>query len=597
MESQPKAIVSKRLTRSSKPPSLKLTVSNGSTAIVPPTPSLAFRSSPTPISQPKVEEKSLPPPPPPEKSKRRQQHESSMSSTSSVERPPRKDSLESQTSEAAGAVKRKPVPKFTSLAQLGNGPRGGKGGPLPPVPRSRKQSFDDEKEQASKGRSASAVEARKQSLSDGIEYASNHRSLSAIETRVADDGASTGQSPKLLPDSRPVPPAKSPIKEEMAPRIVAPLVNQLPPTPDENPAPPPRKKPFTGMGLPSNPRAKAQQHSRGKSSTGFNFMKSTKVVPEPQAPAPETITPAPTPSPSKTEEVGQTQVASSVSPMQNNDERRPFSFEAAPPPQPPMKDIEIMPTQAPVQPSSPVSPIESHNATQSFPPRSTSRPPPAFASLPSQERQQQQQQSSAPPLASSYRPPPAFANLPSQQSRQQQRDSVPTMPPQIPVSQQRPSTPPTNTVPATEAPAPKTPLPFAPLTIQPINRPTPPLTTKHLTCYSHHSTYIWSRNTFQPMACMVCKVNDRERKWSCVWCYLRVCVACSAELMKTPQRDLKGLIDKRGVDVEIQGEDGNGVSKEKVSKEQVKRHDSGTGGSVGTPTVVVWGAEEELDFS
>ncbi|KAF2691950.1 hypothetical protein K458DRAFT_411644 [Lentithecium fluviatile CBS 122367] len=90
-------------------------------------------------------------------------------------------------------------------------------------------------------------------------------------------------------------------------------------------------------------------------------------------------------------------------------------------------------------------------------------------------------------------------------------------------------------------------------------------------------------------------MNDRERKWACVWCYLRVCLACSSELMKTPGRDLKGLIEKRGVDIEIEGE-GTG-DREMQRKEEMKRHDSGTGGSVGTPTVVVWGAEEDHNFS
>jgi hypothetical protein len=60
----------------------------------------------------------------------------------------------------------------------------------------------------------------------------------------------------------------------------APKVNQLPPTPEEDkfaPAPAPPRKVFTGLGLPSNPRAKggpiSPKHVRGKSSTGFNLMK------------------------------------------------------------------------------------------------------------------------------------------------------------------------------------------------------------------------------------------------------------------------------------------------------------------------------------
>jgi hypothetical protein len=125
--------------------------------------------------------------------------------------------------------------------------------------------------------------------------------------------------------------------------------------------------------------------------------------------------------------------------------------------------------------------------------------------------------------------------------------------------------------------------------------------TKHLTCYSHHSNYVWSKNTFQPMACMVCKENDRERKWACTWCYLRVCLACSAELLKTPNRDLKALIEKRGVDIEIDGEDREveaEMERALARKEDMKRHDSGTGAGVGTPTIAVWKAEDDVqDFS
>jgi hypothetical protein len=77
-------------------------------------------------------------------------------------------------------------------------------------------------------------------------------------------------------------------------------------------------------------------------------------------------------------------------------------------------------------------------------------------------------------------------------------------------------------------------------------------------------------------------------------------VACSAELMKTPGRDLKGLIEKRGVDVEVEGEDREveaEMERALARKEEMKRHDSGAGGSVGTPTVVVWRADEDHDFS
>lgn len=136
------------------------------------------------------------------------------------------------TVEATPAVKRKALPapaakKFMGLAQLGTGPRGGKGGPLPPTSAPRKKSVD--------------------SGTDEV---------------------------------------KIPVKEaEPTPQVVkqqeGPVVNQMPPTPEDDKysatAPAPPRKVYPALGLPSNPRAKggliSPQHVRGKSSTGFNLLK------------------------------------------------------------------------------------------------------------------------------------------------------------------------------------------------------------------------------------------------------------------------------------------------------------------------------------
>ena len=101
------------------------------------------------------------------------------------------------------------------------------------------------------------------------------------------------------------------------------------------------------------------------------------------------------------------------------------------------------------------------------------------------------------------------------------------------------------------------------------------------------------------MACMVCKQNDQERKWSCVWCHLRICLDCSTELNSTPGRNLRAVLDARGrydgsdypsMDEEEQAMGGMGAANE------AKRHDSGN------PTLVVWNADAEdagdrMDFS
>ncbi|KAJ4357549.1 uncharacterized protein N0V89_002125 [Didymosphaeria variabile] len=199
-----------------------------------------------------ADEKDLPPPPP-EKSTRRQQ--SAMGNQSSTVRSPRKDSLHSQDGkDDMEPVRRKPLPKFTSLADLGNGPRGGKGGPLP-QPRARKQSLEDTEDD--RGR-----------------------------TMVRNDGAETVPRENAPPK----------LREQPTPMVAPRIVNPLPPTPKDESvaaAPIPSKKPFGGMGLPSNPK-----HKKGKSDTGFDVLKSATSPRAPQHqqhPAPQTITPGPTP--------------------------------------------------------------------------------------------------------------------------------------------------------------------------------------------------------------------------------------------------------------------------------------------------------------
>jgi len=44
------------------------------------------------------------------------------------------------------------------------------------------------------------------------------------------------------------------------------------------------------------------------------------------------------------------------------------------------------------------------------------------------------------------------------------------------------------------------------------------------------------------MGCMVCHANERDRKWKCTWCQLRVCRGCSEELGRLG-RDLGRLVE------------------------------------------------------
>jgi len=228
-----KRIVSRSLSRGSKPPSLNLTVSNGSTATIPPTPALPPRNQSLP-------DKDLPLAPPAKSERRQSLRQGDMGSKMSKTRESSKrDSLLSQgeaTEVSPPVVKRKAVPeaikKFKSLAELGNGPRGRKGAPTSRTSAQRDVSVDSQQSNATL-RNAS-VESKR---------------------------------------DMPTPSEPQPNNEQ--PRNMR---AELPPTPDEEkdeakpPAPP--KKVFTG--LPSNPRGKAPAsplHMRGKSSTGFSVLK------------------------------------------------------------------------------------------------------------------------------------------------------------------------------------------------------------------------------------------------------------------------------------------------------------------------------------
>jgi hypothetical protein len=186
-----------------------------------------------------------PPPPPPAKSERRSEQAAMGAQQSKSQKElARNDSLHSQgeaervrtedeaASNNAPEVKRKALPapaakKFMSLAALGTGPRGGKGGPLPPTSAPKKRSVDSQ-----------VSEPREEAPS--------------VDNQQRD----------------------------------TPTRGRLPPTPDEEKsttvAPAPPRKVVPALGLPSNPRARGPPsplHVRGKSSTGFNLMKVRISVP------------------------------------------------------------------------------------------------------------------------------------------------------------------------------------------------------------------------------------------------------------------------------------------------------------------------------
>ncbi|KAF2021868.1 hypothetical protein BU24DRAFT_31113 [Aaosphaeria arxii CBS 175.79] len=511
---QPKRIVSRMMSRNSKPPSLTLHKSNGSTAylpddVAPPRPAKddVFTSTPS-------GDRPLPPPPPPKSERRR-------SSLKQASRPERRDSKEPELvvqgplrPAPTAPVKRKPLPSkgFVSLADLGTGPRGRK-----PV------------RQSEEGRRPSEPNVEKE-VPVIPEVDNQKPTVSKIENPFVD--APPVEAPVEVPVAAPVevPVAVPEVKEE--------------PQRQEAPLPPPPRKIF---GLPSNPRALSKtqvsetqkqesKHMRGKSSTGMDIMKSasnffSKKSPTTNvAPVPSSITPGPTPSPRKTESI-QTGAAiqkptlastihaalvqSPISPISpESDSMRPFSYEAPKPAKQTSLPQQQQPRQQhpPTPPQdkepleeSPISPIESSR----FPPRTTSRQAP-------------------PPSQTTSQPSPPLP-LP-------QPSTTTTIPP-FPLSQ-------TST--SSSSPDDDNLPPFIPLTRQPIPTPARPIKPSHLHCYTTHATFSRYTARFQPPTCMVCLHDQPGFRATCSCCFLQLCADCDRELGKTAGRDLAALVGVRG---------------------------------------------------
>jgi hypothetical protein len=72
--------------------------------------------------------------------------------------------------------------------------------------------------------------------------------------------------------------------------------------------------------------------------------------------------------------------------------------------------------------------------------------------------------------------------------------------------------------------------------------PTPELTVIHLHCYQFHRNIRESSNMHAPVPCMTCHREDKEMRWRCTWCCLRICGGCMETLGSIPDRDLKGML-------------------------------------------------------
>ncbi|KAF2659223.1 hypothetical protein K491DRAFT_203098 [Lophiostoma macrostomum CBS 122681] len=555
---QPSKIIFRSMSRGSKPASLKLKKSNGSTAEVPTPPPPAPPKDESSAPEEAFEDR--PPPPPPKKSERRnsaRQASATMGNRTSKEgrrdsKDPENEQAQTKRSQSNQEMKRKPVPppsntkKFVSLADLQKGPRGRSIAPTGTT------ASDETPSPAPQLEARKPVPPRKEEQS-------------RVPSPPRKETESRRPSPPRREDgSRQRSPPRS--SHEEAPRNALSGLrptfneNQLPPTPDpqppvkDTPLPVPPRKVFAG--LPSNPRSKGSatptsaQPLQSKSSTGFDIIKTSKPASAISTIRPDTITPDLTPNP-ETTEANQSQQAASRptlastvqgalrrpqspdSPLSEEDSRRPFSFEAVTP----------APSQKPAQQQTP----------QQQP------PPPALTTSPDSP------DSPDSPVSPISSPPPAIAQFPPRTTSRPAADPTrPQQPQTISNSISRPTSPPAD---------------FVPLTVAPIAVPARPITAKQLDCYTNHALFSEYMSRFQRTACMVCGKSERGVRCSCSYCMLHLCVTCRDELRVVPGRNLSVFLREKGVE---------------LGKEEQEKG--------GMPSVVVWGAEEggegrDQDFS
>jgi hypothetical protein len=70
-----------------------------------------------------------------------------------------------------------------------------------------------------------------------------------------------------------------------------------------------------------------------------------------------------------------------------------------------------------------------------------------------------------------------------------------------------------------------------------------PLTNLHYSCYQAHRSIAMSRNIYYPVPCMTCHTVDREVRWRCTFCCLRVCASCVKGLRACQRRSLKEFME------------------------------------------------------
>ncbi|PLB44714.1 hypothetical protein P170DRAFT_467428 [Aspergillus steynii IBT 23096] len=82
--------------------------------------------------------------------------------------------------------------------------------------------------------------------------------------------------------------------------------------------------------------------------------------------------------------------------------------------------------------------------------------------------------------------------------------------------------------------------PWTPPDIEPVAAP---LNKLHFACYQGHRSMPAANNAWYPLPCMTCQKFDREVRFRCVFCCLRICAGCMQTLQKLPNRSLDQLME------------------------------------------------------
>lgn len=75
--------------------------------------------------------------------------------------------------------------------------------------------------------------------------------------------------------------------------------------------------------------------------------------------------------------------------------------------------------------------------------------------------------------------------------------------------------------------------------------PAPAITLMQLECYQAHRHMRTSRNDVYAVACGICSIEDREKRWCCAWCSLRCCQECFKNL-RSADGGLVGVVSGLG---------------------------------------------------